>query len=457
MASSRSSRSPKLGRAGAQRLLWRAGTGPGKGDLRHFGSMTVDGAVDQLLHPKKKRLTGPAPSGAFLVGGNFAPADEWGHLHLLMLDRMVRSTDPLGERMTLVLHDWFGVSQSGSDVQHMPAHIALLRNGWRGSFRKLLKRITVDPSMLMFLGGTSNRMGAPNENYARELMELFTLGADRGAYSESDVRELARCLTGWRNDWGQNAGAYNFRFDPAFHDAGKKELFKGRSWKVSGRLGWEDAVDAVVDHPMHATFVAEKLWSYFIPTPPSPPTVQELARTYRRSGEHLLPVVRAILRHRRLHDGDSMVIPPAVWAAGLLKARGRGIDTEAWTWRLADAGQMLGQPPSVAGWDDEAWLSTSAYSARWGIAIQAAGVAPLKAADYDGMRETPSEAIDRAIAFWGNPEIAPPHRKALSRVAAHKWPGHGPLDKYGSEAAFNATRQNTLRQVLVAAPDFQVC
>ena len=67
-----------------------------------------------------------------------------------------------------------------------------------------------------------------------------------------------------------------------------------------------------------------------------------------------------------------MVIPPAVWGAGLLRARGRGIDTDAWTWRLADAGQLLGEPPSVAGWDDEAWLTTSTYSARWGVAIQAA-------------------------------------------------------------------------------------
>ena len=117
---------------------------------------------------------------------------------------------------------------------------------------------------------------------------------------------------------------------------------------------------------------------------------------------------------------------------------------------------MLGQPPSVAGWDDDAWLSTSGYAARWGIAIQATGPQPLKAGDYEGKHETPSEALDRAVAYWGNPELDPAHRKALARVAAHKWKP-GPPYNYGSEAAFLATRQNALRQVLVASPDFQVC
>jgi Protein of unknown function (DUF1800) len=457
MTAGRSASSRRLGRSGAQRLLWRAGTGPGNGQLRAVGALSIDAAVDGLLRPRRNRLVGPRPSGDFLVGGRLAPADRWGHLHLVMLDRLVRSTDPLGERMMLVLHDWFGVSQTGTQMSLMPAHIALLRSGWNGSFRTLLKRVTRDPAMLLYLSGTSNMKGSPNENYARELMELYALGADRGAYTEDDVRELARALTGWRNDWAEGPGASNFRFDPEYHDAGKKVLFAGTKWKVSGRLKWDDAVDAVVDHPMHATFVAQKLWSYFIPTTPSKATIRDLARLYRRSGEHLVPVVRAILRHRELHEGPSMVIPPAVWAAGLLRARHRGIDTEAWSWRLADAGQMMGAPPSVAGWDDEGWLTTSTYAARWGIAIEAAGDKPLEKADYDGRRETPSEAVDRAVAFWGSPELSAPHRKALAQVARHSWPGFGPLDQYGSEAAFNANRQNALRHVLVMAPDFHTC
>jgi hypothetical protein len=123
--------------------------------------------------------------------------------------------------------------------------------------------MTIDPAMLVFLNGIDNRRRAVNENYARELMELFTLGADRGAYTETDVRELARSLTGWRADWTAEAGLHNFRFDATRWDTDSKIVF-GRT----GAFDWEDAVSLVVEHPLHASFFVAKLWSYFVPAPP---------------------------------------------------------------------------------------------------------------------------------------------------------------------------------------------
>ena len=152
-------------------------------------------------------------------GHPLAPADAWGHDHCWWLDRMVRTSRPLVERMTLVWHDWFATSNAGVGSQKlMLAQNQLFRNHGLGSFQKLLLDVTKDPAMLLWLNGTQNEKGSPNENYGREMMELFTLGADRGAYTERDVREQARSLTGWRNKWKPGVGDYDFHLDPTQHD-----------------------------------------------------------------------------------------------------------------------------------------------------------------------------------------------------------------------------------------------
>ena len=117
----------------------------------------------------------------------------------------------------------------------------------------MLIGITKDPAMLIWLNGIENSKWSPNENYARELMELFTLGASRG-YTEDDVREQARALTGWRVSWTDGIGYHNFRFDLDLHDAGVKTIF-GKS----GRYSWQDACRLCMQNPMHASFFVRKL------------------------------------------------------------------------------------------------------------------------------------------------------------------------------------------------------
>jgi hypothetical protein len=155
--------------------------------------------------------------------------------------------------------------------------------------------------MLIWLSGNQN--GAPNENYARELMELFTLGADRpGGYTETDVREQARALTGWRNDYA-NGTPYNFRFDPSFQDQGSKTIF-GRS----GNFDWRDACRLCVQHPNHASYFVRKLWSYFVRTAPDGATQDALERLYRDEQYAVRPLVESILRHPTLRgpaDGEA--------------------------------------------------------------------------------------------------------------------------------------------------------
>src|SRR5213078_3080710 len=123
-----------------------------------------------------------------------------------------------------------------------------------GSFADLLEQLTANPAMLLWLNGLRSRAEAPNENYGREVMELFTLGADRGAYTEDDVREMARALTGWEairvDGWWDN-----FYFDPEYHDANPKTIFGN-----TGNFDWRDAAHLCVSHPLHRSFLVRKLW-----------------------------------------------------------------------------------------------------------------------------------------------------------------------------------------------------
>jgi uncharacterized protein (DUF1800 family) len=322
----------------------------------------------------------------------------------------------------------------------------LFRSACFGSFLDLFKAITVDPAMLQWLNGNENRKGAPNENYAREMMELFSLGADSGAYSEDDIREASRALTGWRNDWSAELGAHNFRFDSKRHDSGSKTIF-GRA----GSWGWADACVLCVEHPLHPAFFVEKLWSYFIPEPPSASRRDGLIGLYRGSGWAIRPVLEEILISPELYDGPPMVKPPIVHLAGMLRSLGRPIDTEAWIWLGDQAGQRLFWPPNVSGWDDTRWLDTSRMRARWNIVHYALeGISVNAWGDPYSTTETAQEALDRALASWGNPDLRDEHRAELLDFAERS---EGLAVADWQQGPYRALRQNALLQLIGISPD----
>src|SRR3989440_394104 len=231
-----------FGQAEAERLLWRAGFGPRPDEAYTYSKLGLRGAVHRLTNPGAEKLTGPWPHDD--RGRHLAPFDAYGHDHAWWLDRMVRTRRPLIERMTLIWHDWFATSLDGVGSQRlMIGQNQLFRKHALGSFAKLLVGVTRDPAMLIWLSGIDNTKDAPNENYGRELMELFTLGAGRG-YGEEDVRQNARALTGFRNDWKPNRGDVNFRYDPKSHDDGTKTIFRRR-----GAWTWKDSCRLCVTHP----------------------------------------------------------------------------------------------------------------------------------------------------------------------------------------------------------------
>ena len=198
-----------FGSVQAERLLWRAGFGPRANEADELAKLGLADAVHSLVYPGREHFVGREPHDD--KGRPLAPYDAWGQDHIWWLDRMVRTSRPLVERMTLVWHDWFATSNQGVGSQRLMINQNnLFREHGLGSFHELLNRVTEDPAMLLWLNGTDNSRYSPNENYGREMMELFTLGAGRG-YTELDVRQNARALTGFRNDWKPNAGDVNFR------------------------------------------------------------------------------------------------------------------------------------------------------------------------------------------------------------------------------------------------------
>ncbi len=431
----------------ATRLLWRAGFGPRPGDAEYLAKLGMDKAVEVLTRPAGgAQLQGPEAQDD--NGDPLAPADAYGHDHLAWMDRMVRSTQPFIERMALIWHDWFATSNAGVGQQQlMLDQIETFREKGLGSFYDLLLAVTADPAMLLWLNGNQNHVDDGNENYGREVQELFTLGADRGAYTEFDVREMSRALTGFRNDWSQELGSHNFRFDPDLHDVDPKTIHG-----TSGNFGWRDACRLCVQHPLHPSFFVTKLWSYFVATPPNAVTQQALERLYVATGHQVRPVVETILKHPDLYQGPAMVKPPVVYAAGLLKALGRGIDTESWVWRCERAGQRLYYPPNVAGWDDGRWLDTSTIRGRWDIAAEALSPSLVGVDQSYDKSETPDVALQKALDVLRNPTLTAETRSTLYGFATYCLPN--PIASY-QRSPLRASRQNALRMLIATCPDAQ--
>jgi hypothetical protein len=430
----------------AERLAWRAGFGPRPGQAAALAALDLEGAVMAFTRPEGQApLDGPEPRNG---SSPINPASDEGAF-AYWLDRMVRSRHQLVERLALVFHDWWATRR---DVVNTNAEMLDQTNIFRahglGSFRDMTRAVTIDPAMLQFLDGMSNRRGAVNENYARELMELFTLGADRGAYTETDVRELARALTGWRADYDN--GWVNWRWDQVGRwDSRSKTVF-GRT----GAFDWVDACELVLTHPMHPSFFVRKLWSYLIPTPPSDGASAALEQLYVAGGLQLRPVLEAILCSPDFYEGPRMVKPPIVLCAGLMRATDRGIENNEW-WNKSDrTGQRLYYPPDVSGWNDQRWLDTNTTVGRW----EAVGVAlagrMVKNAAADGYPEqSPGEALAAARAYWGDPDLTPGTVDRLLAFA-HSIPETGSAV---ARARLRAERFNALRQLIAASPDYQTC
>ena len=207
----------------------------------------------------------------------------------------------------------------------------------------------------------------------------------------------------------------------------------------------------VIAHPLHPSFFVAKLWSYFVPVPPPADVAAKLEAAYRNSGHQIRPVVEAILCSPQFYEGPRMTKPPAVLTAGMLRARNLPIDRESWVWLCDSAGQRLYYPPDVSGWDDRHWIDTNTVRARWDLVNEVMRGQNLTWQTWDDYpAETADEAVARARAFWQNPTLTAETVASLRDFAATCVPA-------SPSPQLRAQRQNALRQLIAASPDYQTC
>lgn len=293
------------------------------------------------------------------------------------LDRMVAADVPSVERLTWFWHGHFATSeQKVRSPELMLAQNRTQREHALGSFTDLARAMVVDPALLLWLDGNRNKAGKPNENLAREFMELFTLGV--GHYGEDDVREAARALTGWTADRDSAAA----KLVPKRHDDGAKRILG-----TTGDFTAQSFVDLVLGRPESAPFVVGRVWFRLVSTAPPPAdALNRLVAAYG-SRRDVRALLRAITAEPAFRDSaTSLVKQPVEWLAGLLRALGvrpGSLDEKTRTQLLAGLrglGQVPFQPPSVGGWAaGGAWLTTSAGLARLHLAQLVAGHADLGA------------------------------------------------------------------------------
>jgi uncharacterized protein (DUF1800 family) len=436
----------KTKRLEIDRLLWRAGFGglPSEIDALAPGGRVA--AVDHLLAPPR----GPAmgPGHASVDGKPLDPVNQYAQDVLWWLDRTVRARHPLIERMTLNWHDHFATSNNKvGDVKLMMAQYKTLRRHALGRFRDLARAMVFDHAMQIWLDLIDSTADAPNENFAREFFELFTLGANDG-YTEHDIREAARAFTGFVFHYD----THKFGFDIKQHDGGVKRVLGHR-----GRFMPLDIVDIALSRRGHAPFLCQKLWSYFTPRPCPPATLREMVHAYGRSHTDVRPVLRIILTHPRLYadlNDPDQVKPPVVYLSGMLRRTGQMVTTDSWMWLLDQMGQVPFYPPNVGGWDqDLAWLSTATIRARFTAASYVLGDNAVK----DGSipeSQTPDAALKAALAATGTPWMSHRTMEGLRRYAyaiVHHRTETWEVKHYWPE------RQRALRHMLLSCPDAQVC
>ncbi|MHB8523960.1 MAG: DUF1800 domain-containing protein [Limisphaerales bacterium] len=370
----------------AAHLLGRAGFGGTPNDIQKLAKLGPDGAVDHLVDYEKTPDTPTAPGWArpdpdrlkkfqALRGASMEQRREMQRAnqetqrdHLLdlrewWLKRMVAGPRPLQEKLTLFWHGHFATSVvKVRDACLMWRQNETFRHFASGNWLQMLVEISKDPAMLIWLDQAQSRKEHPNENYAREVMELFTLG--EGHYTEQDVTEGARALTGWSYDRVRQ----EFVSRPRFHDDGEK-TFLGRTGCLTGM----DALDQIVAQPQAARFITAKLWTFFASENPSDEIVSALADEFRHAGNNFKPVLRTMFRSEAFYADavvGSQVKSPVQWLVGSCRLLGRDVPPGlSLTVGLRQLGQDLFAPPNVKGWDGGiSWITTNNLLNRYNYA-----------------------------------------------------------------------------------------
>lgn len=369
----------------AAHLLRRAGFGGSPEDIDDLAARGREGAVDFLIN--FTQIDNSAMDSLLAASFNFSTQDgiNLGEIRRWWYTRMVSTKRQFEEKMTLFWHNHFATSASKVQDFFMLNQNMLLRQLVLDRFDNLLLKVSQDAAMLIWLDNITNVLGKANENFGRELQELFTMGINdvvtgEPNYTEQDVKEVARAFTGWNY---RRQAPFTFQLNAPQHDNGSKSIYTGTPWAQTGNLSGEDVITIVSARPATARYLTWKLFNFFVyPVTNSSAdkaTIDKFAKVYLNNNHSIKELVRAIFTSDEFFSERaffSLIKQPAELVVGAIRMLG-GIYNQGTNTRGSNAlanlarnmGQDLFAPPDVAGWDPNlAWVNTASMLERFNFA-----------------------------------------------------------------------------------------
>ena len=481
-------RDSRRGETTTEHLLRRAGFGASQEEVTFYEDLGLSASIRRLVDYESvpddvDEKIGSQGYVAVTATGGFVPASNIAHARQRCLFRMVHSNRPLQEKMTLFWHNHFATAYTkiagtlgategarylaakpGEDPNGVKGQIETMRDMALGNFRDLLVAMAKDVAMLVWLDGRLNVRNRPQENFARELMELFTMGV--GTFEENDVYAAARVFTGWNLARPQSQ-YYTFSYVANQHDTTAKEFTfpiypdGGRTIPArSADAGMQDGLDlitAVARHPATGPRLALKLYRYFVSEidTADPQLLAAMSRIYYESNFEIRPVVRYLLSSARFNVGPARYARyswPVEFVVRSIKEVGWvGFSVNDTLTPLANMGQQLFEPPDVNGWDlGPGWFSSGAMVARMNFAAALATNQRFNLRDrLRGQAPTAELLVDRLMNRLTPSPFSSPARQALIDYA------RAGLTYTGTDAQL-VTKASGLAHLIVGSGDYQV-
>ena len=450
-------------------LMRRAGFGASRDELEEYTAKGYEAAVEDLLHPERFPGIEEDVLRRYIGGESLVNwAGKW-------IYRMINTKRPLEEKMAFFWHHLFATGSAKN--QHGPSSVSqidMFRRVGLSDLRTILIELSRDPAMIYWLDNSENHKDNPNENYGRELLELFSMGV--GNYTEQDIKMVARAFTGWTfvqpipsYTYGNYPAEFVYREDD--HDDGVK-TFLGET----GRFNGEDIIDIIVKHPATAGFICRHLYNFFvadepqvsawsIEPPQDPQAIETLVKAYFDSNADLRSILRVLFSSDFFKEARfKRVMSPSELVAGVIKLVGthRYPDPEMISYATATTlmGQQLFNPPTVEGWHTgKEWIDGSALNERVNFAVDKVGDATkpgiqaiIKRLEAKGTALTPEEFVEDSLDWVGPLTVSGETHQVLLRYAE----SGGPLG-FATDAERQQSESRLVRmlQLIVASREYQ--
>jgi uncharacterized protein (DUF1800 family) len=434
-----------------EHLLRRAGFGYSPAELKYYKSLGYEKTLVELLEPEKvdnSKLTDALDQQGFDFT-RLVDLKRW------WIYRMAFTRRPLEEKMSLFWHGHFATSNRKVDNPYfMYLQNVKMRDYGLGNFETLLLSMSKDPAMIIWLDNQQNKKGKPNENYAREVMELFSLGI--GNYTEKDVKEGGRSFTGWQSR------PDGFYFNAKDHDNGNK-VFLGQQGNFNG----DDVVGILARNPAAPKFLATKLCKFFVADNPSDTLISEVAGAYKPGEQNIRKMMETIFTHPEFISQSSYhakIKGPAELVVGTIKSlQVTKLDGELPN-QMARMGQSLFEPMTVKGWDGgAAWVSTDMMMERFNFATKITQqkfdamegyIVPSALVAKQGL-QTPAETVNYFLNLLVDNDVPASARNELTQYVASDTNGK-PIDTNSPDERLQDAKLRGLVHLIMTLPTYQL-